>query len=164
MARKGRFQREEIEPIVHEIEVKTKGLVSEIAFCGSYRRGLKTLGDLDVVVVPVDYEKFHTVALSLANEVLADGPATTRILTGEKNIQVDFMISSEESFQAACLHMTGSQWFNIKCRQIAKNMGLRLSQYGLFSVETGERVSEKELDILTLLGMKQFTDPVTRSL
>lgn len=160
MAHKGKWKRADVLKLAAEIEEKTKGTVSDIMFCGSFRRGKDLLGDLDVVVVPVDFKKFERIIMEMSGKILASGQRIIRILSLE-GIQVDFMIAQPEYFQSAVLHSTGDKWFNIRCRKRAQDLGLRLSQYGLMD-ETGTRVAVKEIDILQILGMEEFIDPTKR--
>ena len=73
------------------------------------------------------------------------------------------MIVSPEFVESAILHLTGSKMFNIQCRKIARTLGFRLSQYGLLN-DSGEKVAKTELEILEVLGMLDFHNPVTRSI
>ena len=162
MAHKGKWKKTEAEKIVRRVETNLTGTVYDIMVCGSYRRGKSCVGDLDFVVVPVEFEKMKSKILEMADQVVAGGEKSIRIIVPE-GIQIDFMITDEECFHSAVLHSTGSKWFNIKCRKIAQEMGMRLSQYGLLRNETGERAATTELGILEILGMDRFFNPRSRS-
>lgn len=162
MAKKGKFKREDVERDVARISSALQGF-SKIKFCGSYRRNLPVLGDLDVVVTPSGDESLLISSIkSLAKEVLANGSKVVRILL-DNDLQVDFYVCSDRLFGSFCLFLTGSASFNIKCRSLAKRFGWRLSQYGLLD-ENGTEVSVDEIGILECLGLNEFADPVTRSI
>lgn len=137
----------------------------KIELCGSYRRGLKAVSDLDWVVVPKRGAELKLINQihGLAKEVLADGSRTIRIV-GASGIQADFLIVGEDVFESAVLHSTGSKLFNIRCRARAKNRGWKLSQYGLFDNKTLKRLAKTELGILESISMSRFINPKDRSI
>jgi DNA polymerase (family X) len=159
---KGKFKRETAEREAAYIFSSLDGY-SRISFCGSLRRGLETVGDLDVVVSASGDESVLIDSIkSLAEEVLANGSKIVRIVL-PIGLQVDFYIAPERVFGAFELFLTGSKNFNILTRQVAKRFNHRLSQYGLLD-EDGKEISVDELGILESLGLLNFSDPKTRSL
>jgi DNA polymerase (family 10) len=50
----------------------------------------------------------------------------------EGGIQVDLRIVPPKSYGAAMQYFTGSQAHNVRCRNIARTKGMKLSEYGLF--------------------------------
>ena len=160
-SKKKSIKKEEAEKIANDLLTKIIGY-NRYRICGSIRRNKKTVGDLDIVFTPTNG---HALPLeqslnAIGDEVLSSGQKVIRIVY--KGVQVDAYITNEKFFEAHCLHLTGSKFFNIKCRQIAKTLGLRLSQYGLLN-EAGEAVALGEEDILGKLGFGQFLHPETRS-
>ncbi|MFD2356522.1 hypothetical protein ACFSTC_55590 [Nonomuraea ferruginea] len=55
-------------------------------------------------------------------------------------LQVDLRVVHQDSWGAALQYFTGSKPHNIHTREIALHQKLKLSEYGLFDVETGERI------------------------
>jgi DNA polymerase (family 10) len=93
-------------------------------------------------------------ALPGVAEVVASGPTKTTIRTA-RGLQVDLRVVPEDSWGAALQYFTGSQAHNVRVREIAARLGLRLSEYGLFRVETGERIASRtEEEIYRALGMQ----------
>jgi DNA polymerase (family 10) len=93
-------------------------------------------------------------ALPGVAEVVASGPTKTTIRTA-RGLQVDLRVVPEDSWGAALQYFTGSQAHNVRVREIAVRLGLRLSEYGLFRVETGERIASRtEEGIYRALGMQ----------
>lgn len=164
MARKGKFSLLEAEKVALRTSLALEGF-EKIKVCGSLRRKCETVGDLDYVIVPKDSdEDLDQSILRMADEILTHGTHSMRIiLKGKWPMQVDFMFVEMEHYESAILHSTGSKLFNIKCRQSAQKLGLRLSQYGLLDSE-GRKVADREEEILEVIGMSDFLDPVTRSL
>jgi DNA polymerase/3'-5' exonuclease PolX len=67
--------------------------------------------------------------------------------------RIDIRFISYDSYPAALLYFTGSGDFNKKMRQIAKNKGYKLSEYGLFKDDIMIKV-ETERDIFHKLDME----------
>jgi DNA polymerase (family 10) len=147
-------------------------------YAGSLRRMRETAGDVDILAaVPdapeawpdaaaagpagADAEADDTAArltaaftaLPQVAEVIASGGTKTSVRT-QRGLQVDLLVVPAGSWGAALQYFTGSQAHNVRIREIAVRQGLRLSEYGLFSVETGELiVSQTEEEIYAALGM-----------
>ncbi len=163
-SKKGKVKREMAEREVALIYRYLDGIYKKIKICGSFRRNVSEVGDIDVVIVPADGGNLSSLICAIKNmskEVLSSGDKIVRIVT-VNDIQCDFYITSETFFESHVLFLTGSKWFNIKCRSLAKNLGLRLSQYGLID-EMGEIVALGEEEILNKIGMGHFLSPETRS-
>jgi DNA polymerase (family 10) len=92
-------------------------------------------------------------ALPLVAEVTARGDTKTSIRT-VKGLQVDLRVVPPESWGAALQYFTGSKAHNVRTREIAVRAGLKLSEYGLFEVESGDLVvSATEEEVYERLGL-----------
>jgi DNA polymerase (family X) len=92
-------------------------------------------------------------ALPGVAEVIASGDTKTSVRT-QDGLQVDLRVVPDDSWGAALQYFTGSQAHNVRIREIAVRLGLRLSEYGLFRVESGERIASRtEEEIYWALGM-----------
>jgi DNA polymerase (family X) len=132
-------------------------------YAGSARRMRETVGDVDILATvrsrPDAQDKPATplmdafVALPGVAEVIASGDTKTSIRT-DRGLQVDLRVVPEDAWGAALQYFTGSQAHNVRTREIAVRRKLKLSEYGLFSVESGELiVSRTEEEIYQALGM-----------
>jgi DNA polymerase (family 10) len=132
-------------------------------YAGSARRMRETVGDVDILATvrsrPAAQDKPATplmdafVALPGVAEVIASGDTKTSIRT-DRGLQVDLRVVPEDAWGAALQYFTGSQAHNVRTREIAVRRKLKLSEYGLFSVESGELiVSRTEEEIYQALGM-----------
>jgi DNA polymerase (family 10) len=134
-----------------------------IAPAGSLRRARESIGDVDVLAAALDSAPLMAAltALPEAAEVIAAGPAKTSIRTGA-GLQVDLRVVPLDAWGAALQYFTGSQQHNVRIRELAVRKKLKLSEYGLFDVETGERiVSSTEEEVYQRLGM-QWIPPTLR--
>jgi DNA polymerase (family 10) len=107
--------------------------VSQASVAGSCRRRKETCGDLDVLVTSSDH--------SIPMDTLAEHPFVESVLQrGEtkqrvrlsSGIEMDLRVVPDESFGAALQYFTGSKEHNVVVRQRAKNLGLKVNEYGVF--------------------------------
>jgi DNA polymerase (family 10) len=139
------------------------------AYAGSLRRMRETVGDIDILASVAGGaeggeaeggEAGSTaplmaafIALPDVAEVIASGDTKTSVRT-RRGLQVDLRVVPDDSWGAALQYFTGSQAHNVRIREIAVRLGLRLSEYGLFRVESGERIASRtEEEIYQALGM-----------
>ncbi|MFE2106086.1 DNA polymerase/3'-5' exonuclease PolX [Kitasatospora sp. NPDC059463] len=125
------------------------------AYAGSLRRMRETVGDIDVLATAEDSAPLMAALTALPSvaEVIGTGPTKTSVRTTD-GIQVDLRVVPEEDWGAALVYFTGSKAHNIKLRTMAVRAGLKLSEYGLFEAEGGEKiVSASEDEVYAALGL-----------
>jgi len=138
------------------------------AYAGSLRRWRETIGDVDILAAADDSAPLMATftAQPEVAAVIASGPtlrhpggttphdppeASIRTSAG---LQVDLRVVSLDAWGAALQYFTGSQAHNVAVRQIAIRQKLKLSEYGLFDVGTGELiVSRTEQEVYARLGL-----------
>jgi len=141
------------EEIVAELAAVTG--CERCAYAGSLRRLRETIGDIDILAASTTSGPLMDAftGLSYVSDVIAHGDTKSSIRT-TKGLQVDLRVVSPESWGAALQYFTGSKAHNIRTREIAVHQKLKLSEYGLFDVETGRRiVSETEEEVYGRLGL-----------
>ena len=124
-------------------------------YAGSLRRMRETIGDIDILAAAPDSKPLMAafVKLPLVAEVIVGGEKKTSVRT-TAGLQVDLRVVPLESWGAALQYFTGSKQHNVRTREIAVRKGLKLSEYGLFTVDTGDLVvSETEEDVYARLGL-----------
>jgi len=139
--------------------------------CGSYRREKSTSGDIDVLVSKLgtkdetknktkdnlNHLELFVNKLKEKIKLNSDNPLLIDDIT-DKNFETKYMGFSKykenpvrridirfityDSYFSALLYFTGSAELNKKMRTIAKNKGLKLSEYGLFK-EDGTKLKIK---------------------
>ena len=130
--------------------------VVRVAAAGSLRRMRETVGDIDLLACGKDGAGIVRgfVRQPGAVRVLAEGPTkgSVAVRAGEAERQVDLRVVDESEFGAALLYFTGSKAHNVKLRGLARERGLKISEYGVFK---GERrlASREEEDCYRVLGM-----------
>ncbi len=152
------------EAIVHRLleHMSSASSINQIEMAGSYRRGCETVGDLDLLVeaTAVDEVMDHFGAFDGMTEVIARGDTkmSVRLDTG---MQIDLRVVPSESFGAALQYFTGSKDHNVVVRGLAKQLGLKVNEWGVFRV--GEDGSEEYLagrtehEVYAALGLPCFS-------
>lgn len=150
-----RFLLGEIYPIVEDIikELKSHKKVMDAVPAGSYRRMKETVGDVDILVATEDTKKAVNVFCSLkgVERVIAQGETKGSCIF-EGGIQVDLRALPPESFGSALQYFTGSKAHNVHLRGIAKQKGLKISEYGVF--EKDKKIAgETEEQVYKSIGL-----------
>ncbi|MEV6671984.1 DNA polymerase/3'-5' exonuclease PolX [Streptomyces sp. NPDC051162] len=135
--------------------------LSEVSGCagctyaGSLRRMRETIGDIDILVAAERADPFMEAFRELPDvaEVIVGGRKKTSIRT-VKGLQVDLRVLPPGAWGAGLLYFTGSKAHNVRVREIAVHHKYKLSEYGLFHVRSGRKItSATEEDIYARLGL-----------
>ncbi|SFC56482.1 DNA polymerase (family 10) [Bacillus sp. OV322] len=133
-------------PIAGDIEAALENMDHIIRFsrAGSLRRMRETIKDLDFIISSdkPDEIKEQLLALSGIKQVIAAGETKVSVvLDYEYDVSVDFRIVKDNEFITTLHHFTGSKDHNVRMRQLAKERGEKISEYGVEIDETGEVLS-----------------------
>ncbi|EPS40748.1 hypothetical protein H072_5399 [Dactylellina haptotyla CBS 200.50] len=121
---------------------------------GSYRRGAKDCGDIDIIITKegAGVEELHEVLEKLVEKLFEQGFLMCGLaiarhddgtkwhgaskIGGKESTnpwrRIDFLIVPGEEIGAAFLYFTGNDVFNRSMRLLASRMGMRLNQRGLY--------------------------------
>jgi DNA polymerase (family 10) len=163
--RKERFLLGRALPLAEEMVESLSQLkeTNKISFAGSLRRKKETIGDIDILVTSQNPEKIMRTFISLpqVREILAEGPTKSSIITND-DLHIDVRVVEPISFGAALQYFTGSKAHNIKLRELALKRNLKINEYGVFEVESGNRIAgEKEEEVYQALNLP-FIPPELR--
>jgi len=82
-------------------------------------------------------------------------------------IQIDIRYFIQSEYPYALMHFTGNYLFNTIIRSKAKEMGMKLNEYGLYNIKNEKQVNidiKTEKDIIDYLGMdKKYYNPKNRN-
>ena len=150
-----------------------------VTICGSYRRGLTTSGDIDVLMtIPgsltegkylTQIVKMLTEGGFLVDDLTHDGNKKYMgvcIIPGDggKGRRIDIRFVPYSAYYPAMLYFTGSRDFNIMMRKRALELGYSLNEYGLHKIDGDTAIHvDSEKEIFDLLDMK-YVDPTDRDL
>lgn len=146
------------------INTETDVPESDVWFLGSYRRKKSLIADLDILVAdPNNYNKIVEILDRKFTVLVKGSRKTSYVINNSENTQIDVTCVKKEYLPFSILHFTGSAEHNIKLRHIAKEMGYTLNQYGLYKIDTKERVEniETEKQIFEFLNV-DFVEPENR--
>jgi len=153
--------------------------------CGSYRRGNKTSGDIDILISKKDKLDKNINDLEIIINLLKlpipqnnNKPLIIDDLT-DKNYKtkymgfckykdnlvrrIDIRFVDYKYWFSSLVYFTGSMMLNKKMRNLAKKENLKLSEYGL-TRKNGEKILIKsEKEIFDILGMK-YLKPTERNI
>lgn len=139
--------------------------VEQYSRAGSLRRMEEFVKDLDFLIATSRPEKVKEELLSLPNikEVIAKGDTKVSVTMEDVyNVNVDFRLVSPDAFATALHHFTGSKEHNVRMRQLAKERGEKISEYGVEVEETGEvRTFSSEKEFFRHFGL-HFIPPEVR--
>jgi DNA polymerase (family 10) len=128
-------------PIVEEIIAALRNIpgVKNLTAAGSLRRFQETVGDIDVMGTGDEPKEVIDafVALPLVKQVLAQGSTKVSVIVSG-GLQVDLRMVEHDSFGSLLQYFTGSKQHNISLREKWRKRGLKLSEYGITVVATGE--------------------------
>ena len=135
---------------------KISSYCEQIQICGSVRRQKQDNGDIDMVIVIGDRNNLCKNLRDIGFKIYP-----TLAKKNGNDIPVSIYFSELRYFGSMVLHFTGSNDFNDVMRKKAKDLGMVLTQFGLFKDE--KLVSARyERDMFTELGM-EYIDPVDRN-
>lgn len=124
--------------------------------CGSVRRGLEEVGDVDMIVVG-DFPNGGQ-----SQKFYESGKTKSRTYNYYGR-QINMWSTTPELLGAAILYATGSGIFNQRLRQICIRKKMKLSQNGLVDRKTGALLAgETEKQIFNKIGFK-YIPPEFRS-
>ena len=128
------------------------GVVSA-SLAGSLRRGNETVKDIDLVAAASDPAGLSQWFASLADveSVTAHGDTKVSVFL-KAGINADLRIVSPQEFPFALHHFTGSREHNVAMRGRARQMGLKMNEYGLLRDEALLPCRSEE-EIFAALGL-----------
>lgn len=144
-------------PLAEKLAAELRALpgVTDATYAGSIRRMKETVGDIDVLVAAADGPSVMAAVreLPIVTGIVAAGETKTSVMTTSGR-QVDVRVVPPESWGAALQYFTGSAEHNVRVREIAKSRGLKVSEYGVFRIDTGEQLAAAtEAEVYASIGM-----------
>jgi DNA polymerase (family 10) len=128
-------------PIVDEIIAALRLIpgVKNLTAAGSLRRFRETVGDIDLMGTADESKEVIDAFVTLPHvkEVLAQGSTKASVIVSG-GLQVDLRMVEHDSFGSLLQYFTGNKQHNISLRERWRKQGLKLSEYGITVVATGE--------------------------
>jgi DNA polymerase (family 10) len=156
----------QLEPIVAFIEgiLASMDTVVKYSVAGSYRRVKESSKDIDFIVAttsPLKVREELLEKLPLLKVIAAGDTKVSVTLDVENEVDVDFRLVEPHQYASALHHFTGSKDHNIKMRQIAKEKGLKISEYGVEQEDGSVQSFESEKEFYAYFDLP-FIPPTIR--
>jgi DNA polymerase (family 10) len=110
--------------------------VQQVEACGSLRRRLETVGDIDFLVAttePAPIVEWFVTRPGI-KEITARGESKASVRL-DSGLQADLRLVPPEQFVFTLHHLTGSKDHNVQMRHRALQRGLSMSEWGLFPAD-----------------------------
>jgi DNA polymerase (family 10) len=153
--------------VAEDIENKLKVMSEVVQFsrAGSLRRTRETIKDLDFIISTTNpaIVKEQLLRIDGVKEIIASGDTKVSLqIEYEFEVSVDFRLVEPRAFATTLHHFTGSKEHNVKMRQLAKERGLKISEYGVENNESGDVTTfESEEEFFQFFG-RTFIPPEVR--
>ena len=135
--------------------------IHQMEMAGSYRRRKDTIGDLDLLVTCDDggVVMDHFGEFIEVEDTIIRGGTKMSVRLGS-GLQIDLRVVPDESFGAALQYFTGSKEHNVVVRGLAKQNGMKVNEWGVYSTEgdnDGEQLAgATEKEVYAVLGLPEF--------
>lgn len=127
--------------------------IKRLSLAGSLRRRKEIAKDIDIVASSQNPSAVmnHFTNLPQVESVVAQGETKSSVVL-KSGINADLRVVTDREFPYALHHFTGSKEHNTAMRARAKEMGMKMNEYGLFR---GEELvpCEDEKEIFAALGL-----------
>ena len=155
----------------------------EISVVGSYRRGVKSSGDIDVIIKhqndknlikefvnKLKENNYITDVLSLGGKkhagickIPGKIPDKTSSKIANKNRRLDILFTTKKEYPFALFYFTGSGSFNVVIRKKATELKFKLNEYGIKKIGSNDYLTgiKTEKDIFKLLKV-EYLEPKDR--
>ncbi len=112
--------------------VKKCSFIDKAEIAGSLRRFKELVKDIDIIVGTNNQKDTVEYCAKYAgiSEVIEKGENLFSFFSN--GIRVDIKLVKPEEFISALMHFTGSKEHNVEIRRIAKQMGCKVNEYGIF--------------------------------
>ena len=185
---KENIPRDEVTQINNYLEKMAKRVDKQlqIVICGSYRRQRPTSNDIDILLTHPQVKTKLQIAShdnnylhKFVDKLKKNGFILDDLTDKDYKVKymgycqykenpvrrIDIRYIPYESFAAAMLYFTGNQYFNIKIRALAEQLGYILNEYGIYKLIGDKKKKIKtatEKDIFEVLGL-EFLPPEKRN-
>jgi DNA ligase (NAD+) len=176
-ARIPRAEIDEYNKILQKVFKESTPPGSKMEIVGSYRRGAKDSGDIDIIITNeqnnnkiLDLFMDRLKKDNILIEILSKGKTkglTIGQIPGKRPRRLDFMYTPPDQYSFALLYFTGSKIFNTLQRQRALDLGYTLNEHGFHTMVKGvkgDKVTQEfptEKSIFDFLGM-EYREPSKR--
>lgn len=174
------FQKKISSNLIDDFYLNFKKIIKNIddelifEFCGSYRRGCKKCGDIDILISHKNNKNYLSKIVNILTDkkFLIDNLTTTKggkkymgVLMLEFPCRIDIRFVKYNEFYTSLLYFTGSKNFNIMMRKKALSYNYTLNEYTLKNNKNNENnfLIKSEEDIFNYLNI-DYVNPIDRNI
>ncbi|MED3661994.1 DNA polymerase/3'-5' exonuclease PolX [Ureibacillus sp. FSL K6-8385] len=155
-----------LESVVQEIETLLSSIqeIERFSVAGSFRRVNETSKDLDFVIATKHPEIVKEQLLNrlAVKEIAGSGETKVSVVLDlDELVSVDFRLVSNNEYITALHHFTGSKEHNVRMRQLAKEQGKKISEYGVEQADGQVMTFQSEEDFFAHFGLP-YIPPAVR--
>ncbi len=158
---------EKVEKYIDKYISKTKinnEYIPKIAIVGSYRRCEKKLNDIDLLAVNITQDEVITFLknkYTFIDFIIKGKHKTSFLMIIDKIVRkFDLLITTPKSYYMSLLYFTGSKYFNIELRTIAKQLNYKINEYDMIKGSRKLNITS-EKDVFDNLNML-YVEPCDR--
>lgn len=162
-----------VEKVIDSINKTHQNSKLKMLVCGSFRRGLKDSGDIDILVTNTNGKDTTGMLPKLVTLLTKYKILTNHLSLGNDKYmgickmggyfrRIDIKMIPLKEWYFALVYFTGSATLNKRMRSIAKRKQMKLNEKGLFDINSGKRYhAESEKEIFEMLGIN-YLKPTER--
>ncbi|WP_409293412.1 DNA polymerase/3'-5' exonuclease PolX [Peribacillus sp. SCS-37] len=152
--------------IADDVEASLMNLkdIERFSRAGSIRRMKETIKDLDFIIATENPESVREQLISLpqVKSIIAAGDTKVSVtLSYDYEVSADFRLVKPHEFITTLHHFTGSKDHNVRMRQLAKERGEKISEYGVETENDGVLTFRSEDEFYAHFGLP-FIPPELR--
>lgn len=143
-----------VDGVIEHLKKQAGSLMGRVSPAGSVRRSRETVHDIDILAETDHGPELVQIFTKMpgVTQVLGAGDTKGSVVM-EGRFQVDLRAVPGVSYGAAQQYFTGSKEHNVHLRELAKKLGYKINEYGVFEGE--EKIAgENEEELYRLLGME----------
>lgn len=157
-----------LENVVAEISELLRSIesIERFSIAGSFRRTRKTSKDLDFVIATDSPEEVRKQLLDELNikEIVGAGDTKVSVMLDlDELVSVDFRMVKNHEYITTLHHFTGSKDHNVRMRQLAKEQGKKISEYGVEQPDGSVVTFQSEEEFFAHFGLPYIPPSVRES-
>ncbi|MDN4493619.1 DNA polymerase/3'-5' exonuclease PolX [Ureibacillus aquaedulcis] len=157
-----------LQEIVEELNELLKSIdaIQKFSVAGSFRRVSEMSKDIDFIVAteqPILVKDQLLKGLPVKEIVAAGDTKVSVILEAEDPVSVDFRLVALKEYTTALHHFTGSKDHNVRMRQLAKEQGKKISEYGVEQPDGSIVTFDSEAEFFDHFGLPFIPTTVRES-
>ena len=164
-----RSEIDEYNSVLNKLFTGLKFPNASMEIVGSYRRGAKDSGDIDIIMT--DKEDNPELLSTFVEKLVSEGILLHKLTDGKTKVlaiaklpgkkiarRVDLLYTPPQEYAFAILYFTGSKVFNTVMRQRALDRGFTLNEHGIYKIVSGKKGAKVDQEFPTEKSIFDFLE------